>query len=151
MFKYASPHLTGLMHMSEQDAGDQKAMADVPRRSHAGCIYHMNPSQLLRAPLQVHVQRRETERQQESRLNSYAFLTEREQQEPWRELHAIPPRPNIVDAMLYAAVDAAVPMSLSQQDYSCAILPGETSHMLHVRMSSTIIAYVPHTGRRSTT
>ena len=72
----------------------------------------------------MHVQRRETERQQESRLNSYAFLTEQEQQEPWRELHAIPPQPDIVDAMLYNAVEDSVPMDLSQQDYSCAILPG---------------------------
>ena len=70
------------------------------------------------------MQRRETERQQESRLNSYAFLAEREQQEPWRELHAIPPRRDIVDAMLYSAVEDCVPMDLSQQDYSCAILPG---------------------------
>ncbi|CAL5222734.1 g5141 [Coccomyxa viridis] len=77
--------------------------------------------------IRVHVQRRETERQQESRLNSYAFLTEREQQEPWRELHAIPPQPDIVDAMLYNAVEDSVPMDLSQQDYSCAILPGFAS------------------------
>lgn len=70
------------------------------------------------------MQRRETERQQESRLNSYAFLAAREQQEPWRVLHAIPPRPDIVDAMLYSAVEESVPMDLSQQDYSCAILPG---------------------------
>jgi len=75
--------------------------------------------------LQVEVKRRETERQQESRLNSYAYLTEREQQEPWRELHAIPPRADIVNSMLYKAMDEAVPMELSQQDYSCAILPGK--------------------------
>ena len=74
--------------------------------------------------VQVQVKRRETERQQESRLNSYAYLAEQERQEPWRELQAIPPRTSIVDTMLYKAVEEDVPMELSQQDYSCAILPG---------------------------
>ena len=68
--------------------------------------------------------RRETERQQESRLNSYAYLMEQEQKESWTELRPIPPRAGLVDAMLYNAVQDEVAMDLSQQDYSCAILPG---------------------------
>ena len=74
--------------------------------------------------VQVQVKRRETERQQESRLNSYAYLAEQERQEPWCELQAIPPQTSIIDTMLYRAVEDDVPMELSQQDYSCAILPG---------------------------
>ena len=35
---------------------------------------------------QVHVQRRETERQHEQRVNSYAFLAARELEEPWASL-----------------------------------------------------------------
>lgn len=73
--------------------------------------------------MQVH--RRETERQQESRLNSYAYLMEQEQKEPWTELRPIPPQAGLVDAMLYSAVQDDVAMDLSQQDYSCAILPGQ--------------------------
>ena len=74
--------------------------------------------------VQVQVKRRETERQQESRLNSYAYLAEQERQEPWCALQAIPPQAKLVDTMLYKAVEETVPMELSRQDYSCAILPG---------------------------
>ena len=70
------------------------------------------------------MQRRETERQMESRLNSYAHLAQQERDEPWVALKAIPPHPEIVDRMLYKAVEENVPMDLSQRDYACAILPG---------------------------
>ena len=40
--------------------------------------------------LQVHVQRRETERQHEQRINSYAFLAAREREEAWIPIQARP-------------------------------------------------------------
>ena len=94
--------------------------------------------------MQVQVKRRETERQQESRLNSYAYLAEQERQEPWCALQAIPPQAGIIDTMLYKAVEDDVPMELSQQDYSCAILPGVAP--LACRASSQHM----HQGRHGT-
>jgi hypothetical protein len=32
------------------------------------------------------VQKRETERQQQARLNSYAYISQKEEEEPWKEL-----------------------------------------------------------------
>jgi hypothetical protein len=41
---------------------------------------------------QVHVQRRETDRQREQRTSSYAYLAAREREEPWKPLQARPGR-----------------------------------------------------------
>jgi hypothetical protein len=82
----------------------------------------------LRAEIaQVQVKRRETERQAEMRLNSYAYLAEVEQEEAWVDLDAHGPGSALADgvwATLHSAPDSAVPMTLGRDAYLAELLPG---------------------------
>ncbi len=77
---------------------------------------------------QVQVKRRETERQVEMRVNSYAYLQGIEADEPWLELDAHAPDSGAAQSVwsaLHRTFDADVPMSLSREAYLDALLPGE--------------------------
>lgn len=79
---------------------------------------------------QVQVKRRETERQVEMRMSSYAYLQSIEAEEPWVKLAAHAPDSVPADnvwAALKLNVDADIPMTLGRQAYLDALLPGQSS------------------------
>lgn len=76
---------------------------------------------------QVQVKRRETERQQEQRVSSYAYLAEKEQEEPWQGLDAHSPGSALavgVWSALHNTSEAEVPMGLDREAYLGILLPG---------------------------
>lgn len=77
--------------------------------------------------VQVQVKRRETERQVEMRMNSYAYLQGIEADEPWVDLDAHAPDSGAAESVwsaLHRTLEADVPMTLSREAYLDALLPG---------------------------
>ncbi|KAK9834335.1 hypothetical protein WJX81_008044 [Elliptochloris bilobata] len=78
--------------------------------------------------LQVHVQRRETERQHEQRVNSYAFLAARELEEPWVSLQGRSPtsaESGVAWTLLWEEPPGGQAMDLPRSEWRTAILAGE--------------------------
>lgn len=77
--------------------------------------------------MQVQVKRRETERQQEMRVSSYAYLAEREQEEAWQDLDAHAPSSALAEGVwsaLHSASESEVPMGMDREAYLGVLLPG---------------------------
>ena len=78
---------------------------------------------------QVQVKRKETERQQEMRLRSYAYLAETVQKEAWKEmcLHSgSSTAAHNLRSKLLQPQDRCLAMDLAPQAYLAALVPGRT-------------------------
>ena len=74
---------------------------------------------------QVQVQRRETERQIQNKLNSHAYISRMEAEEEWVDVDVADS--SVADRFWERLSDGpsdTIPMSLSRSDYLTAILPG---------------------------
>lgn len=75
------------------------------------------------------MQRRETERQTEQRLNSYAFLSQQESDEKWKQLRCSSADSEVAakvwDKLTTPAETDAATQSLSRPSYLATILPSE--------------------------
>ena len=83
---------------------------------------------------QVQVQRRETERQTEQRLNSYAFLSQQESDEKWKQLKCSAAESEVAakvwDKLTTPAEQDAVSENLSRPHYLATIIPSQFSSPL---------------------
>eukprot|EP00850_Spirogloea_muscicola_P010651 SM000063S20041 [mRNA] locus=s63:444754:450477:- [translate_table: standard] len=86
-------------------------------------------------PLQVHIRRRETERQEESRLQSHAYLKQQDEAEPWIELKTFsagcPEARAMLGRMMTAGSDhdsgaTNIPFTQSRSQYLDTLVPGRT-------------------------
>lgn len=78
--------------------------------------------------VEVTVKRHETERQKQAHLNSYAFMMQKELNEPWRELklhHSDSAAASGIWDKLFAAKDEDVPHKLSREAYLKTFVPSE--------------------------
>lgn len=81
--------------------------------------------------LQVQVKKKETERQQEMRLRSFAYLKQLEDQEVWKELHLHSSSTNAahklrLDKMLKPQ-ERLLPMDMSPTAYLASLVPGKSN------------------------
>ncbi|KAK9820135.1 hypothetical protein WJX72_006476 [[Myrmecia] bisecta] len=80
--------------------------------------------------LTVQVKRRETERQAEARLNSYAYISQRAEEERWTELQSWPANSGSADGMweqLMTPTEQVLDASLSRTDYLTALVPASAA------------------------
>lgn len=79
--------------------------------------------------LQVQVQRRETERQTEQRINSYAFLSQQESDEKWRQLRCSATDSEVAakvwDKLTTPTEQDAATENMSRTSYLATILPSQ--------------------------
>ena len=79
--------------------------------------------------LQVQVQRRETERQAEQRLTSYAYISQQEADEKWKQLKCSSAESEVAakvwDKLTTPSEHAAAPDNLSRSAYLATLIPGE--------------------------
>eukprot|EP00850_Spirogloea_muscicola_P019868 SM000201S05924 [mRNA] locus=s201:198022:203621:+ [translate_table: standard] len=84
-------------------------------------------------PLQVHIRRRETERQEESRLQSHAYLKQQDEAEPWIQLKTFsagcPEARAMLGRMTAAGIDhdsgaKNIPFVQSRSQYLDTLVPG---------------------------
>eukprot|EP00850_Spirogloea_muscicola_P006816 SM000033S12337 [mRNA] locus=s33:190904:195665:- [translate_table: standard] len=84
-------------------------------------------------PLQVHIRRRETERQEESRLQSHAYLKQQDEAEPWIQLKTFsagcPEARAMLGRMTAAGTDhdsgaTNIPFTQSRSQYLDTLVPG---------------------------
>ena len=89
---------------------------------------------------QVQVQRRETERQTEQRLNSYAFLSQQESDEKWKQLKCSAADSEVAakvwDKLTTPAEQDAATENLSRSHYLATIIPSQL--FTHVGLHETL-------------
>lgn len=75
------------------------------------------------------MQRRETERQTEQRLNSYAFISQQESDEKWRQLRCSSAESEVAakvwDKLTTPAEQDAAAETMSRSNYLATILPSQ--------------------------
>ena len=78
---------------------------------------------------QVQVQRRETERQAEQRVNSYAYISQKESDEKWRQLRCSSAESEVAvkvwDKLTTPPEQDAAPDTMSRSSYLATILPSQ--------------------------
>lgn len=115
------------------------ALANNRSASAASATDTKEPSML---PITVQVKKHETEQQTEARLRSYAYHTQREEQDPWIDLHYVAGsaigRASLLNELVSNAMDASSPEKLyAPLTYLDAFVPGPSisSHVHHARGS----------------
>lgn len=76
--------------------------------------------------LQIEYKKRETERQLEQKLKSYAHKVEMEEKEAWQELECTPPYGPAADVLwggLASMPDVTVDMTMPRADYLETLMP----------------------------
>ena len=80
--------------------------------------------------MQVEVKRRETERQQQFRLKSYAYISKQEADEKWTPITMNPADSNSAAVLwdkLASGPETQLPLDLSREEYLSACLPCKLS------------------------
>lgn len=79
--------------------------------------------------VEVQVSKRETERQQKQRLSSYAYLQQKEDEEPWKPLKIFTMETEAAEVVwnkYMSPLDKAMPGQLTREQYLRKVVPGES-------------------------